>query len=313
MNNSSIDFQFLKDKAFEVGYDDLGYCDPIIPDKDIQSYEKWLKEKKHADLSYMENTVRCFPKDLLPGVQSIVIFLTFYKQKTLPFKKDKGLIASYARAKDYHNVHRSRLKKIIKALKEEHPSLEARSFSDSFPILERALAVKAGLGWLGKNNMLIHPKLGTFTLISGILLSLPIHSSTPKKREDWGVHFPRCGTCRLCQDACPVGALDTAYSLDTNKCLSYHLIESKKAVPKEIQKQNPGYAFGCDLCQDSCPHNIKPPNRTPKDFEFETKTINYIDEDLLKTAEEKPEALFSRPLRRAGAQRLRDNFNMLKN
>ncbi|MCH1430588.1 MAG: tRNA epoxyqueuosine(34) reductase QueG [Chlamydiales bacterium] len=307
-----IDFQFLKDLAFRLGYDDVGFCDPSIPEQDIKAYQNWIKEKKHGELHYMENDIRCYPEKLFEGIKSVVIFLTYYKQKPLEFNDSKGLVASYARGCDYHNIHRSRLKKLIISLKESCSGLEAKSFSDSFPILERALAVKSGLGWLGKNNMLIHPKLGTYTLISGLLLNTEINNTIPTKRKDWGIHFPRCGSCRRCQDACPVGALDTPYSLDAKKCLSFHLIESKKSIPENIQKQNPGYVFGCDLCQESCPHNIKKPDSFPKDFQHKEGFIEYIGEDDIKVFESNPEKLFVRPLKRAGATKLKENLRSLK-
>ena len=289
----------IQEKAFELGWQDVGITDATIPEPDILAYQRWVKKGHQGPLAYMENEIRCDPDVLLPGAKSAIIFVSYYKQKQVPFKKDAGLIASYARGRDYHNVHRSRLKRFSRWFEEETGE-KTRGFSDSKPILERALAAKAGLGWFGKNNLLIHRKFGTFTLLSGILTTAVLDHTDPLP-----IHMPRCGSCTRCIEACPTGAL-TPYNLDASKCLSTHLIESKEELSEEVKKQNPGYVFGCDLCQDSCPHNWRKEPITSGDFTPEQGIGTYLNEEQLSLM--KPEDLFGTPLRRRGLTGLQSNL-----
>jgi len=288
----------IREKALELGWDDVGVTEARIPEEDIQAYMSWLEAGSHAEMAYMENTIRCRPEQLLEGAKSAIIFVSYYKQEPQSFREDAGLIASYARGRDYHNVHKKRLKKFIQWLEERAGQKDiARGFSDSTPILEKALAVQAGLGWFGKNTLLIHRKFGTFTLLSGVLTTLELPVSMLSMRQ------PRCGSCNRCIDACPTSAL-TPYQLDANRCLSYHLIEAKKSIPKEISERNPGYIFGCDICQDACPHNFrKKPHESP-DFSPERGMGTYLTAERITQIEKTPELLHGSPLNRRGAKGL---------
>lgn len=295
-----MNYEYIKEKAFELGYDDVGITDAVIPDEDIEAYKRWLSKGFQAKLTYMENEIRCSPDKLLPGAKTAIIFISYYKQPSLPFRKDAGLIASYARGRKYHNVHHRRLKKFIRWFEEEKGQQGiCKAFSDSTPILEKALAVRAGLGWFGKNTLLIHRKFGTFTLLSGVLTTLEIEDKTMHLR------LPRCGTCTRCLDACPTGALTKPYLLDASKCLSNHLIESKDPIPTEINDKNPGYLFGCDICQDVCPHNIRKLPSDCNDFAPENGMGAYLSLDDLQNLELKPERLYGTPLQRRGVEGLK--------
>ncbi len=299
---ANISVDEVKTFALSLGWDDVGLTNPTIPEEDIQAYRTWLEHNHHGEMAYMENDLRCYPEQLLPGAKTAIIFITHYKQPSQPFRSDAGLVASYARGRDYHNVHHKRLKKMIRWLEEKSGQQGiAKGFSDSTPIMEKALAVKAGLGWFGKNTLLIHRRFGTFTLLSGLLTTLEFPTLTPPER------LPRCGSCRRCLDACPTQAL-TPYQLNAHKCLSYHLIESKKEVPSHIAEKNPGYAFGCDICQDACPHNKRPPLSLAPEFQPSQGLGEYLEEDDLLTIEENPTKLFGTPLKRAGIKRLRKTF-----
>ena len=301
-----MNYQLIKDKAQELGFDDIGITDPIIPDEDIAAYKEWISKGYQAKLSYMENEIRCAPDQLLPGAKAAIIFVSYYKQPPLPFKKDAGLVASYARGRKYHNVHHSRLKKFIRWFEEScGENGVCKAFSDSTPILEKALAVRAGLGWFGKNTLLIHRKFGTFTLLSGILTTIDIQDKTLELR------LPRCGSCTRCIDACPTGALEKPYLLNASKCLSNHLIESKDPLPEVIRKNNPGYIFGCDICQDVCPHNTRKNPADCKDFQPESGIGPYISLKELSDFEKNPERLFGSPLQRRGVEGLKHTASHL--
>lgn len=293
-------------KALELGWDDMGITSATIPEDDIAAYLEWLQLGYQADLTYMENQVRCSPQALLPGAKSAVIFVSHYKQEKVPFRSDKGVIASYARGRDYHHVHRKRLRKFIQWLEETTGQKNcAKGFSDSTPVLEKALAVQAGLGWFGKNTLLIHRKFGTFTLLAGLFTTLEISHTSLSMRQ------PRCGTCTRCLEACPTQAFVSPYRLDAARCLSYHLIESKQAIPKEMAQVNPGYVFGCDICQDVCPHNVKPLVSKTPEFAPSAGNGGYLGDEELSLLKLKPEILHGTPLQRRGVSGLQYNLDSI--
>lgn len=295
----SITFRQIQEKALELGWDDVGLTAAKIPEADIRAYEEWLTAGFCADLEYMKNTIRCRPEQLLPGAKTAIIFVSYYKQEKRPFRNDAGLIASYARGRKYHNVHHARLKKFIRWLEESSGQKGiAKGFSDSTPVLEKALAVQAGLGWFGKNTLLIHRKFGTFTLLSGIFTTLEFEEKVLEPR------LARCGSCQRCLDACPVQALVSPYKLDASRCLSYHLIESKNIIPDEIAEKNPGYLFGCDICQDVCPHNARKPLANSVDFSEKQGIGAYLSKEELSIMETTPERLYGTPLQRRGIRAL---------
>jgi epoxyqueuosine reductase len=302
-----VSFEELQAKALALGWDDVGVTAARISLEDTQAYKDWLANGYQADLSYMENEIRCDPEKLFPGVKTAIILVSYYKQEQLPFQKGKGVVASYARGRDYHNMHRRRLKKLIGWLEEKSGKQGiARGFSDSFPILEKALAVQAGLGWFGKNTLLIHRRFGTFTLLSGVLTTLEFSNPVLAAR------LPRCGSCTKCMDACPTQALVSPYKLDAARCLSYHLIESKKEIPEEIAQKNPGFVFGCDICQNVCPHNQRTKLSECSDFGAENGFGGYLDLEILNAVESHPEVLYGTPLQRRGVEGLKYSLERLR-
>lgn len=301
-----VSFEEIKAEAFRLGWDDTGVTSAQISEEDIIAYRKWLTNQYHADLVYMENQMRCFPNQYFPGAKTAIIFVTYYKQEKQSFQKNFGLIASYARGRDYHHIHRKRLKKFIQWLEEKTGSKNiAKGFSDSSPVLEKALAVQAGLGWFGKNTLLIHRHFGTFILLSGVFTTLDINYEAVSMR------LPRCGSCQRCIDACPTQAIVSPYQLDAAKCLSYHLIESKKTIPEEIQKRNPGYIFGCDICQDVCPHNVRTKLSELTEFSPEKGIGIYLTLKDVEEIQENPQKLYGTPLQRRKAEGLRHTIETL--
>lgn len=304
-----ISIEQIREQALALGWNDVGITSALINEKDVSFYEEWLGKGYHGDLAYMENHIRTKPEELFPGAKTAIIFVTYYKQPKEAFEKGKGVVASYARGRDYHHVHRKRLKKFIAWL--EMSSAQqgiAKGFSDSTPIMEKALAVQAGLGWFGKNTLLIHRRFGTFILLSGILTTLDLPHTSNKELD---LRLPRCGVCNRCLDACPTQAFVSPYQLDARRCLSYHLIESKKPLPEEISKRNPGYVFGCDICQDVCPHNVRPSLPSSVEFDPERGMGAALKLENLEQILERPEDLFGTPLQRKGAQGLMENFKTL--
>ncbi len=298
----------IKEKALALGFDDAGITSATIPLNDIKAYEEWLNVKWHGDLAYMENQSRCHPEHILPGAKSAIIFISYYKQPKVDFNKNSGIVASYARGRDYHHVHRKRLKKFIAWLEERTGQKGiAKGFSDSTPVLEKALAVQAGLGWFGKNILHINRRFGTFTLLSGLFTTLELNNPV------MNLSLAKCGSCQRCIDACPTRAIVAPYKVNATLCLSYHLIESKKEIPINIQEQNPGYIFGCDICQDVCPHNARKQNSKTADFDESSGIGSFINQERLKELESNPELLFGTPLQRRkvdGLQRTALSLNL---
>lgn len=303
---NDISFNEILEKALELGWDDASATPAQVPEADKAFLLQWLAEKKQGDLSYLENPVRLDPQEFFPGAKTALIFVSHYKQEKVSFSDEKGVVASYARGLDYHNVHKRRLKKFIRWLEEKSGEEGiARGFSDAHPVLERALAAQSGIGWMGKNTLLIHRKFGTFFLLSGLFTSLDLPTQPLVDTR-----FPRCGSCTKCLDACPTQAL-TPYAIDATKCLAYHTIESKKEIPPKIQEENPGYIFGCDICQEVCPHNVRPPLSSSPDFHPDRGVGPYVGTDELQLMELEPEALFATPLKRRGKEGLNYTLSTL--
>lgn len=293
-------------KAQELGFDDAALTEARLPEADKLFFTEWIEEKRHGDLAYLENDVRLNPQAFFPGAKTAILFASYYKAERVPFTPGRGVVASYARGRDYHNVHRKRLKKFIAWLEERSGEKGcAKGFSDSAPVLEKALAAQAGLGWMGKNTLLIHRRFGTYFLLAGLLTTLELPVSPLQDTR-----FPRCGSCTKCLDACPTQALKP-YEMDAVKCLSYHLIEHRGPEPKEISDQNPGYLFGCDLCQDVCPHNVRPQPAPPSPFSAREGIGDSLGEEELRELEAHPEKLFGTPLNRRGVKGLRHTLDTL--
>lgn len=217
-------------------FDKIGFCDFEGYEKELEHWQQWLNDGNAADLAYMKH--RKTPPELLENTHGAVVCLLNY------YTPDSGQIARYARGKDYHYVMWQKLHGLAR-----HLSLKESEYlacCDTMPILERALAVKAGLGWIGRNNTLINREFGSFCFI-GVLLTTQRYDNPQPIRNG-------CGNCHQCIDNCPTGAL-REYSLDCRHCLSYLTIESRQ--PLSSYDAAHGIVFGCDRCQEACPWNKK--------------------------------------------------------
>ena len=240
----------VKQIAKELGFDFCGISKAQFLEKEAPRLEGWLKQKAHGKMSYMENHFdkRLDPTKLVPGAKSVISLLyNYYPEKDLAHRSNGHFkIAKYAYGKDYHFVIKDRLKRFYEKLREEIGDVEGRVFVDSAPVLERQWAEKSGLGWVGKNTMLINKEQGSFFFLAELILDLELEVDGPIK--DY------CGTCTKCIDACPTDAL-TPYNMDASKCISYLTIELKDEIPSAFQDKMERWAFGCDICQDVCPWN----------------------------------------------------------
>jgi len=240
--------QAIKDLARSIGFDRVG----VAAATDADGFERlteWLARGFAGDMAYMHKhaPARRHPSSVLPGVRSVVMVSLNYRQTT-----SGGPIAQYARGLDYHDVLRDRLNRLLKAIQNVYPEIAGRGVVDTAPLLERDFARRAGLGWFGKNTMLIHPKLGSFFFLGALLLDVDLPVDEPFAKN-------HCGTCTRCLDACPTDAFPAPGWLDSRRCISYLTIEQRGSIPDEFRSGLGNWAFGCDICQDVCPWNKKAP------------------------------------------------------
>jgi epoxyqueuosine reductase len=240
--------RWLKSRAAELGFSVCGIAPAGLLDKEATHLENWLKAGMHGEMAYMENYFdkRIDPRKLLDDAKSVIVLLyNYFPEKTLP-ETDNYILSKYAYGEDYHFVIKDKLKQIIAELREKAGDISARPFVDSAPVLERAWAEKAGLGWVGKHANLIVPKQGSFFFIAEIITDLELDYDKPRNNDF-------CGDCRLCLDACPTQAIVAPRVVDARKCISYLTIELKSEIPAEFSAQMEDRVFGCDICQDVCP------------------------------------------------------------
>ncbi len=218
---------------------------------------RWLSEGRHGSMSYLARNVdlRVDPSGFIEGARGMILVADLYAPR-VPVthgpgdaQGNVGRIARYARGRDYHRVIRARLHALADRLRAAHPGAEFRSFVDTAPVLEREHAARAGLGWIGRHTLLIHPRLGSYLLLGGIITTLELRP--PPEQEPVQDH---CGTCTRCIDACPTRAI-TAYSVDATRCISYLTIEHRGRIAPEFHEPVGDWIFGCDICQEVCPHN----------------------------------------------------------
>ena len=264
-SSSSVE---LKRRAMELGFDAVGIA-PLSPNAHAAELDRWLAAGYGGTMAYLHRQApkRKDPARILPGAQFAVVTLTNYFHGLAPTSplsaKRRGgqgvRIAQYAWAADYHAVVGPRLERLAAAIREFAPGAATKCYVDAGPVPERELAQQAGLGWIGKNMMLIDPARGSFTFIGVVLTDAALAPDLPFDGD-------RCGTCRRCLDACPTQAFVAPGELDARRCIAYLTIERRGAFTPTEQSQVGEWLFGCDVCQDVCPWNEKfaTPSRDPE-------------------------------------------------
>lgn len=241
--------QLIKDKSTELGFFYCGFSKADFLEEEAPRLENWLNLNYQGKMSYMANYFdkRLDPRLLVDDAKTVVsLLLNYYPEEKQHSESPK--ISKYAYGEDYHTVIKDKLKELIQFLKENVGDVNGRAFVDSAPVMDKVWAKKSGLGWIGKNSNLIHPKEGSFFFIAELIIDLEIEPDGPMK--DY------CGTCTKCIDACPTDAIVQPYVVDGSKCISYLTIELKdELLPSEFKGKMDNWMFGCDICQDVCPWN----------------------------------------------------------
>jgi epoxyqueuosine reductase len=243
----------VKSKALELGFDLCGIA-PAENHPELAYLREWLDRGYAGDMSYMARTAarRADVRHVLPSARSVIVLAVVYNvdrpYSTELIDPGEAQIARYAWGDDYHDVLAKRLDALVAWMCEaDAEPFEARAYVDTGPVQERVYAQHAGLGWIGKNTCLINPELGSWVFLSEIVCSLDLEPDEPG--------FDRCGTCTLCIEECPTGAIVEPRKLDATRCLSYLTIEHKGRIPVELRDKLGRHAYGCDVCQDVCPWN----------------------------------------------------------
>lgn len=240
----------IKQKAQELGFFYCGISKAEFLEEEAPRLEAWLNQQRHGKMSYMENHFdkRLDPRLLVDGAKSVISLLLNYYTEEKQSDATAPKISKYAYGEDYHDVIKEKLRQLMQFIETEIGEVSGRVFVDSAPVMDKAWAKKSGLGWIGKNSNLIHPKSGSFFFIAELIIDLELEADGPIK--DY------CGTCTKCIDACPTDAIIEPYVVDGSKCISYLTIELKDALlPAEFKGKMDNWAFGCDICQDVCPWN----------------------------------------------------------
>lgn len=299
--------QLIKQKALEIGFAECGISQVRALEEERDPLQKWLINQMHGNMAYMANNLekRLDPGKLEEGSKSVVSLLINYfptQQQTDP---SAPIISKYAYGRDYHFVVREKLNELLTYIQSEVSPCQGRGFVDSAPVLERALAKAAGLGWIGKHSLLINKYHGSYVFIAELIIDLELAYDTPFASD-------HCGTCTKCIDACPTKAIVADRVIDATKCISYHTIENKEEAPTDIQANLENRIFGCDICQDVCPWNkVITPNKSD-DFKPIPGLLEMTKVEWSELSPEDYHVRFKKTaFERAGYTRLKRNIDYL--
>jgi epoxyqueuosine reductase len=286
--------QLIKDTAKKLGFQSCGISKARFLAEEEARLSQWLSQKKQGEMAYMENhfDMRLDPRKLVEGAKSVISLSYNYFTNAKQSDPNAPKISKYAYGEDYHFVVKNKLKSLLAIIQTEIGNVNARVFVDSAPIMEKAWAQQAGLGWIGKNANLINQQNGSFFFLAEIIIDIDLSYDAPVTDH--------CGTCTKCIDACPTEAIVAPYVVDGSKCISYFTIELKDAlIPSDLQNKFEGWMFGCDTCQDVCPWNRFSKSTNEKEFTPIPEILNLSSGDWEDMTEENFKIIFKdSPLKR---------------
>ncbi len=309
INNQKNLSLLLKEKARQEGFDPVGIAK--VPGGSriklrTAALERWLEAGHHADMNWMKAPRRKTIESMLEGVSSVLaVGLNYYVGKER--SENSLLVGRYAWGNDYHKTIEKRLKKIGRWLENQRPNCKWRVCVDSSPLLEKAWAEEAGIGWIAKNTNLINKSNGSWMVLGFLLCTEELEGDTPSKSL--------CGNCQKCIDQCPTSAITEPFVINSNRCLAYHTIENKNSsLPKEISESIGKWIAGCDICQEVCPWNHKKiPSSSDPDVQPKDWVINLTKEEVMKWDDETwREKLKHSSLKRIKPWMWRRNANAIK-
>ena len=280
--------QYIKSLSEKYGFDHIGIGKAEHMDEEARHLDSWLNANHHGQMSYMANHFdkRVDPSKLVPGAKSVVSLMYNYfpaeEQSTDTYK-----VARYAYGQDYHHVVKTKLRDMLAELQETIGEINGRCFVDSAPVLERDWAKRTGLGWIGKNTLLLNKDRGSYFFLAELIIDVTFDYDHPVKDH--------CGTCTRCIDACPTDAISPeGYVMDGSKCISYATIELKEAIPEEFRGKMEDWIFGCDICQEVCPWNrFSTPHEEPL-FESQAGLLDISKAEWHELSEEVFRSVFKK-------------------
>jgi len=308
MSSIEKNTSLIKTLASGAGFDYCGIAKAQVLNEDARRLERWLNKGMHGSMQYMENhfDLRIDPAKLVPGARSVItLLLNYFPDKTQMPGTPK--ISKYAFGNDYHEVIRTKLKIFLQQIRDQVGEVQGRGFVDSAPVLERAWAQKAGIGWIGRNGNLINKQSGSFFFIATLIVDLELVYDAAFVKD-------YCGTCTRCVDECPTEAIMPEKVIDGSKCISYFTIELKDAlIPANMHGKFDNWMFGCDTCQDVCPWNRFSRSTTEINFTPIPEILNLSTGDWDEMTEESFKSIFKNsPLKRAKFEGIKRNLNFIQ-
>ncbi len=290
----------IKSEALRLGFSHCGIARNESLEELRSFYTDFIRRKGHAGMNYLETWLekRFHPELVVPGAKSVIaVLMNYFPPEIIP-EQDNFIISKYAYGADYHVVMRYLLEELIRFMKLSGSNILAKGFVDSGAVFEKAWAQRSGVGWQGKNTLIINKSAGSFFFIGVILTDLEMEPDPPETDH--------CGACSNCISACPTGALDIPYQLNIPKCISYLTIESKEEIPEELKEKLKDRIYGCDICQDVCPYNrFARPHTTPE-FLPSHILMNLRKADWIAMTVPDFNRIFAgSPVKRSGYQRLK--------
>lgn len=297
----------IKQIAAELGFDFCGIAKAVKLDEDARRLEAWLNKGMHGDMHYMEKyfELRVDPTQLVPGAKSVITLLkNYYPEAKQNIEAPK--ISKYAYGNDYHEIIKEKLNLFFDKLNDTFGEIHGRGFVDSAPVLERTWAQKTGLGWIGKNGMLINKGSGSFFFIASLIIDWELEYDLPMAKDF-------CGSCTRCIDACPTEAILPEKVINGSKCISYFTIELKDLlIPDQMRPKFDNWMFGCDICQDVCPWNrFSKPTSDPA-FKPIFEILNFSEKEWNDLSEESFRAIFKHsPIKRSKYKGIMRNLKFI--
>ncbi len=305
--NRSAYSELIKSEAKNLGFLFCGIAKAGFLEEEAPRLEAWLKKGMHGEMHYMENHFdkRLDPRLLVDGARSVISLGLNYYTEDLQADPLAPKISKYAYGEDYHLVIKDKLKQLLQIINEKIGEVGGRAFVDSAPVLDKAWAQKAGLGWIGKNTNLINQKTGSFFFLAELIVDIELEYDIEPSAD-------HCGTCKRCIDACPTEAIVAPYVVDGSKCISYLTIELKNEIPQEFKGKMEGWMFGCDICQDVCPWNKFSVLHNEAAFTPRPELLNLSRNDLKEITEDVFEKIFKNSaVKRAKFAGLKRNISFL--
>lgn len=309
MQKEKLISNIIKSRAEKLGFLECA----ILPTQELTDeknhFQEWLGKGMQGEMGYMERNIekRLNPELLFENAKTIIVVLQNYYPKQTQTDKNAPVLSKYAYGTDYHFIMKDKLKTLLSFIQNEIKPCNGRPFVDSAPVLERAWAKRAGLGWVGKHSNLISVTHGSFFFIGELILDIELPYDDPKLVRD------HCGNCTRCIDACPTKAIVANQVVDARKCISYQTIELRGELDEDLKGQFENRVFGCDICQDVCPWNLKSKPHDEPDFEPKPQLMELSKEDWHNI--EKPlfnELFKNSAVKRTGFKGLKRNLEFIQ-